>query len=165
MFLRTPSMSLWKLAGQPSRPIGDAIQWNWPLPGIVKAVSCCDLSSNCICQNPEVRSRVEKNGWVCSPDIANALCDFFHWIFVNVRVVVKFTKVLNHSQTLALFFWYAKDGWVIKRIGEFDNPEFQPFFQRLFNEILMCLWYLKLFPVNWIIVFEMNFVLKVFCKT
>jgi hypothetical protein len=60
MFLSTASISRWKLAGQPSRPIGEVTQANWPLPGIVKAVRGCESSSNFICQNPEVRSRVEK---------------------------------------------------------------------------------------------------------
>ncbi len=55
----TPSMSLWKLAGHPSRPIDEVIQWNCPRLGIVNAVSGCDCSSSCICQNPEVRSKVE----------------------------------------------------------------------------------------------------------
>ncbi len=32
MSLRTPSISLWKLAGQPSSPMGEVIQWNCPLP-------------------------------------------------------------------------------------------------------------------------------------
>ncbi len=53
-------MSLWKLAGQTNSPIGDVIQWNWPLPGMVKAVNFCESLSSCTCQNPEVRSKVVK---------------------------------------------------------------------------------------------------------
>ncbi len=53
-------MRHWKLTGQPRRPMGNVIHWYWPCPGIVKAVSDCDLSSSCILQNPEVRSNVEK---------------------------------------------------------------------------------------------------------
>ncbi len=34
----TVSISRWKLAGQPSRPIGLVTHWNWPMPGTVKAV-------------------------------------------------------------------------------------------------------------------------------
>jgi hypothetical protein len=60
MLQSTPSMSLWKLAGLPSKPMGEVIQWNCPLPGIVKAVSFCEASSSCICQNPEVRSSMVK---------------------------------------------------------------------------------------------------------
>jgi len=54
MLRSTPSMSHWKLAGQPNSPMGDVIQRNWPLPGRVLAVSFCESLSNCICQNPEV---------------------------------------------------------------------------------------------------------------
>jgi hypothetical protein len=50
----------WKEAGQPRSPIGDVIQWNWPFPGMVKAVSGCDCLYSFICQDPEVRSKVEK---------------------------------------------------------------------------------------------------------
>jgi hypothetical protein len=53
-------MSHWKLAGHPNSPMGDVIQWNWPLPGIVKAVNFYESSSSCICQNSEVRSSVVK---------------------------------------------------------------------------------------------------------
>ncbi len=34
----TVSIRRWKLAGQPSRPIGLVTHWNWPMPGTVKAV-------------------------------------------------------------------------------------------------------------------------------
>jgi hypothetical protein len=40
--------------------MGDVIQCNCPLPGMVKAVNFCESSSSCICQNPEVRSNVVK---------------------------------------------------------------------------------------------------------
>jgi hypothetical protein len=53
-------MSHWKEAGHPRSPMGEVIQWNWPFPRIAKAVSGCDVSSNFICQNPKVRSSVEK---------------------------------------------------------------------------------------------------------
>jgi len=60
MFLSTASMSRWKLAGQPSKPIGEVTHANWPFPGMVKAVRGCESSSNFICQKPEVKSSVEK---------------------------------------------------------------------------------------------------------
>ena len=53
-------ISLWKLAGQPSRPIGEVTHANCPLPGIVKAVRSWEFSWSFICQNPEVKSSVEK---------------------------------------------------------------------------------------------------------
>jgi len=55
-----PSPYCWKLAGHPRRPIGEVTQWYCPLPGMVNAVRGWESSSNCICQKPEVRSRVEK---------------------------------------------------------------------------------------------------------
>jgi len=58
----TPSMSLWKLAREPRSPMGDVIQWNWPLPRIVKAVSFWESLSSCIFQEPEVRS---PRLWIC----------------------------------------------------------------------------------------------------
>ncbi len=60
MLRSTPSIGHWKLAGQPSNLIGDMIHWNWSWHGIAKAMSCCDFLSNCICQKPDVRSKVEK---------------------------------------------------------------------------------------------------------
>ncbi len=59
-FQSTPSMSHLKEAGHPRGPMGEVIQWNWPLPTILKAVSGCDGLSNFICQNPEVRSSIVK---------------------------------------------------------------------------------------------------------
>jgi hypothetical protein len=59
MFLRTPFISPWKLAGHPSKPIGEVIHWYYPWPGIVNAVKGCDFLSSCICQNPDAKSSVE----------------------------------------------------------------------------------------------------------
>jgi hypothetical protein len=53
-------MSRWKLAGHHDGPMGDVIQWNWPLPVMVNAVNLCECSSSCICQNLEVWSSVVK---------------------------------------------------------------------------------------------------------
>jgi len=60
MFLRTPSMRHWKLAGHQRSPMGDVIHWYWPWPGIVKAVSSWYFSSIFSCQKPDVRSKKEK---------------------------------------------------------------------------------------------------------
>ncbi len=59
-FQSAPSISHWKEAGHPSNPMGEVIQWNCSLPGIVKAVKGWYFLSNFICQNPEVRSKVDK---------------------------------------------------------------------------------------------------------
>jgi hypothetical protein len=49
-----------KRGWEPSSPIGEVTQWNCPVPSIVKAVSGWDFSFSFICQNPEVRSSIEK---------------------------------------------------------------------------------------------------------
>jgi hypothetical protein len=48
MPVRTTSISLWMVAGQPSRPDSDMIQLYSPLLGMVKAVKCCYSISNYI---------------------------------------------------------------------------------------------------------------------
>ena len=77
------SISHWNEAGQPRRPIGDVIHSNCPLSGIVKAVRW--ESSGCIgiCQNPEVRSRVEKivdPAWPLSP--MHSLISFIEYLLI-----------------------------------------------------------------------------------
>jgi hypothetical protein len=47
-------------SGHPNRPIGDAFHSNCPKPGKVKVVSFRHSGFNIICQNPEVKSMVEK---------------------------------------------------------------------------------------------------------
>jgi hypothetical protein len=45
------------------------------------------------------------------------------------------------------------------------TPQFQPFIQCLFDELVMCLWNLELFPVNWILCLEMNLVFEILGQT
>ncbi len=103
-------MSLCKLAGQPKRPIGDVIQWNWPLPGMVKAVNFCESLSSCICQNPEVRSKVVKIVESALQMFANTFGDFLHRVCVNMGVLVELPEFLNDPVSLALFLWNAENG-------------------------------------------------------
>jgi hypothetical protein len=56
----TISINLWNDPGAPSRPIGDAFYSICPNPGNVKAVYFRHSGFNIICQNPEVKSIVEK---------------------------------------------------------------------------------------------------------
>jgi hypothetical protein len=63
--LSTVSINLWNEAGQPNKPIGDVTNSNCPTPGMVKAVNFLCLGSNGICQNPDVKSKVEK---IVDPD-------------------------------------------------------------------------------------------------
>jgi hypothetical protein len=74
---RMPSINLWKLAGQSRSPIGEVIQWYWPLPAMVKALSGCDFLSSCICQKPDVKSKVEKIVEFARP-MSPKLCYFLH---------------------------------------------------------------------------------------
>ena len=69
-FRKIISINDWKLAGHPRSPIREVIHSNCLSPGIVKAVACLHCSSNGICQNPDVRSSVEKMvdlAWPMSP--------------------------------------------------------------------------------------------------
>jgi hypothetical protein len=91
-----------KTGGHPRSPISEVTQANCPLPGIVKAVKFCESSFSFIRQNPDVKSSQVKR--VCSSNVTNALCDFFHTIFVNVGVVVNEILDNPQSSTLALVF-------------------------------------------------------------
>jgi hypothetical protein len=61
---------------------------------------------------PETRSQVQscENGGVGSTNIANALSDFLHGVFVDVGVLVEFPEVLHDPEPLALFLWNAENG-------------------------------------------------------
>jgi hypothetical protein len=64
---------------------------------------------------PESRSKVQggEDFGICSSNVPNALGDFLHWIFVDVRVLVQFSKVLHNPESLTLFFGYAENGGVV----------------------------------------------------
>ena len=99
----TPSMSRWKLAGQPNSPMGDV---NWPFPGMVKAVSFCELHL------PESGSEIQsgEDSRISSADVADAFGDLLHGVFVDVGVLVQFPKVLYYAKSLSLFLWNAENG-------------------------------------------------------
>ncbi len=59
---------------------------------MVKAVSGWDFSSSLICQNPEVRSRVERVG---PTDVTDAFGDLLHGVLVDVGVLVELPEVLH----------------------------------------------------------------------
>jgi hypothetical protein len=46
-----------------------------------------------------------------------------------------------------------------------NNPQFQPFVQCLLNELVVGLWNFELFLVNWILCFEVYFVLEILGET
>ncbi len=104
---------------------------------------------------PESRIEVQcgENGRVSPADIPDAFGNFLHGVFINVGVLVELPEVLNDPETLALFFGNAENGWVIKWVRSLNDPQFQPFIQGLFYELVMCLRYLELFPEDGILGF------------
>ncbi len=69
---------------------------------MVNAANGCDFSSSFICQNPEVRSSVEKVGQIGLANVPNAFVYFLHGIFLNVGVEIKLPEVLQNSESLFL---------------------------------------------------------------
>jgi len=124
MFLRTVSISHWKLAGQPSRPIGEVIQWYWPLPGIMNAVSGCESSSNCICQKPDVRSSVEKNVELALPmSPIHSVISFIlylsmcEWLFNSL-------KSCTMRKPWPCFLGTQKSGELYRELDRLTTPNF-----------------------------------------
>jgi hypothetical protein len=154
-------MRHWKEAGQPNSPIGDVIQWNCPFPGIVKAVSGCDCLSSFIFQNPEVRSNVEKIRELAM------LISLMHLVisFMECLSMWEFWFSSQRSCTILspcpCFFGMQKIGELYRESHLHATPQFQPFFQGLLNKLVVHFWNLVLFPINWICIFQVNFVLVV----
>ena len=61
---------------------------------------------------PEARGKVQsgENGRVGSANVADALGDLLHGVFVDVGVLVEFPEVLYDPESLALFFRNAENG-------------------------------------------------------
>ena len=79
--------------------------------------------------------RWDSSGWgrslcedcgVSTPDVADALVDFFHRVFVSVSLGVEPLEVLNNLETLSQFFGHTEDGRVVRRPGAPDHPQFEP---------------------------------------
>jgi hypothetical protein len=62
---------------------------------------------------------------------------------------------------LALFLRNAENGQIVEGVGSPDYSQFKPFFQGLFNEVVVSLWDFELLPVYGILVLQMDFVLVV----
>ncbi len=84
---------------------------------------------------PESGSEVQC-GRIISPDVADAFGDLLHGVFVNVGVLVELPEVLNDPEPLAVFLWNTENGWVIEWVWSLNNPQFQPFIQCLFDELV-----------------------------
>ncbi len=76
-------------------------------------------------------------------------------------VLVSLPEVLHNAKSSVLFLWNAENGWVIEWVWSLNNPQFQPFIQCLFDELVVGFWNLELFPVDWVLCFEVDFVLKI----
>ena len=109
MPLTTDSMSRWKLAGQPSRPIGEVTHWYWPMPGTVKAVYGRHLGSSNICQNPAVRSSVEKM-WLPDRPICPIQPSMSCMEYLSTNVCLLSARKSCTSRTPPVFFMTAKMG-------------------------------------------------------
>ncbi len=72
---------------------------------MVKAVSFCESSISCICQNPEEHC---ENVGVRSANVADAFGDFFHEVYMGV--LVEPPEILHNAKSLALFLWNAENG-------------------------------------------------------
>jgi hypothetical protein len=106
----TSSMSHWKLAGQPNSPMGEVIQWNWPLP------NCQFLCVFIQFHLPESGSEVQggEDGGIGSPKVADTSGEPLHGVFVDVGVLVELPEVLDDPESLALFHWNAENGEIIE---------------------------------------------------
>jgi hypothetical protein len=105
----TPSMNLWKLVGHLRRPMGDVIQWNWTFPGIVKTELLGFFVQLHLLEACHEVQGIEDVG-VSTANVADAFLDFLHGVFVDVRVLVQFSEVLDDPESLALFLWNAENG-------------------------------------------------------
>jgi len=51
-----------------------------------------------------------KNACICSANVVDTFCNFFHRVCIDVGVLVQFPEVLNNSEALTLFFVMLKMG-------------------------------------------------------
>ena len=65
---------------------------------------------------PEAGGKVQggENGRVGSADVADALGDLLHGVFVDVGVLVEFPEILYDPESLALFLGNAENGRVVE---------------------------------------------------
>ncbi len=130
----TCSISLWKLAGQPSSPKCEVIQWNCPLLGMVNAVRGCDSGSSFLCQNPEVKSSVLKMDELAlpmspciywSPSWSTCQCESADWVAGSLerswvlglaswvrRILVNCTVSLTGEPLLVLTIRLGSARWI-----------------------------------------------------
>jgi hypothetical protein len=103
------SIRHWKLAGQPSKPMGLVTHWNSPIPGTVKAVYGRALGCKIICQNPAVRLMVLKMALPDQPiSPMHSLTSFIKYLSLYDWLVS--AQISCTSLTLPSFFIIANMG-------------------------------------------------------
>ena len=53
---------------------------------------------------------MEKNSRASSANIGNALTNFCHTVFINMRVSIEFSKIMYNLQTVSVVFGNTKIG-------------------------------------------------------
>jgi hypothetical protein len=120
----TPSISLWKLAGHPSNPMGDVIQWNCPLPGSVKAIKFCESSWSYNCQKPEVRSSILKMvKFALQMSLIHSVISFMECLSM-CEFWYSLWKILNDPESMALFLGTQKMGELYSKLDLLTTPYF-----------------------------------------
>ena len=97
-----------------------------------------------------------KDGRVGSADVADALVNFFHGVFVRVGLFVETPEVLHNSKASPPFLWNTENGRVVGGSGLSHYTEPKPLFQRLLHKCLMIRFEWELFVVHWLIVLEIE---------
>ena len=70
-----------------------------------------------------------KDGRVGSADVADALVNFFHGVFVRVGLFVETSEVLHNSKASPPFLWNTENGRVVGGSGLSHYTEPKPLFQ------------------------------------
>ena len=65
---------------------------------------------------------------------------------------------MHDAESFAGFLGNAEDWRIVERICALDNPQFEPGVERIPDEVIVGFRNFELFCVDWIVVFEMDFV-------
>jgi hypothetical protein len=110
------SISLWKLAGHPSSPIGIINHPYCQRPGNVKAIFGTEFECRGICQNPDLRSSVKKivdlarsmspmHSWIC---LCTGAKLHEYWLQMDTNKVALGQKYMLCC-TQQILYWKGKD--------------------------------------------------------
>ncbi len=82
------------------------------------------------------------------------MASFLSGIFFSASFFINFNH--HHLQRFSANF-NAENGQIIEGVGSPDYSQFKPFFQGLFDEVVMSLWDFELLPVYRVLVFQVDF--------